>query len=158
MPYRQQSEYLRSLYLDNDLARGRYRVGGSPVALADLHVPMFVLGTQRDTVAPWTSVYKLHLLADAELTFCLTSGGHNAGVVNPPPAAGGHSYQIATRARDGRYLDPQAWCAAAPVQAGSWWPAWERWLRSRVTGQVAAVPLDPDGVLDDAPGRYVLAP
>jgi polyhydroxyalkanoate synthase len=158
MPYRQQSEYLRSLYLDNDLAQGRYRAGGRPVALADLQTPLFVLGTQRDTVAPWTSVYKLHLLADAGLTFCLTSGGHNAGVVNPPPAAGGHSYQIATRAHDGRYLDPQAWCAATPVQAGSWWPAWERWLRSRVTAQVPAVPVDPDGVLEDAPGRYVLAP
>jgi len=158
MPYRQQSEYLRSLYLDNDLAQGRYRVGGSAVALSDLQAPMFVLGTERDTVAPWTSVYKLHLLADCDLTFCLTSGGHNAGVVNPPAAAGGHSYQMLTRAHDGRYLDPQAWCAAAPVHAGSWWPAWERWLRSRVSGQVPAVPVDPDGVLNDAPGRYVLAP
>lgn len=161
MPYRQQSEYLRSLYLNNDLAQGRYRVGGSAVALADLEVPMFVLGTQRDTVAPWTSVYKLHLLSDAELTFCLTSGGHNAGVVNPPPAGTGHSYQMATRARDGRYLDPQAWCAAAPAQAGSWWPAWERWLRAHATAQIAAVPVDaagPNGLLDDAPGRYVLVP
>ena len=158
MPYRQQSEYLRSLYLDNDLAQGRYRVGGSAVALSDLQAPMFVLGTERDTVAPWTSVYKLHLLADCDLTFCLTSGGHNAGVVNPPAAAGGHSYQMLTRAHDGRYLDPQAWRAAAPVREGSWWPAWERWLRHQVTGQSASVPVDPDGMLDDAPGRYVLVP
>lgn len=164
MPYRQQSQYLRSLYLDNDLAQGRYRVGGKPVALSDLQLPMFVLGTQRDTVAPWTSVYKLHLLADAELTFCLTSGGHNAGVVNPPLASGRHSYQIATRAHDDRYLDPQAWCAEAPLRSGSWWPAWERWLRSHATAQSAATPVDPidpadpDGLLDDAPGRYVLVP
>jgi polyhydroxyalkanoate synthase len=159
MPYRQQSEYLRSLYLDNDLAQGRYRVGGRPVALSDLHLPMFVLGTRRDTVAPWLSVYKLHLLADADITFCLTGGGHNAGVVNPPLASGGHGYQIATRARDGRYLDPDAWCAAAPQQPGSWWPAWEHWLRSHATAQIAATAVtsvDPDAVLDDAPGRYVL--
>jgi polyhydroxyalkanoate synthase len=159
MPYRQQSGYLRSLYLDNDLAQGRYRVGGRPVALSDLHLPMFVLGTRRDTVAPWLSVYKLHLLADADITFCLTGGGHNAGVVNPPLASGGHGYQIATRARDGRYLDPDAWCAAAPQQPGSWWPAWEHWLRSHATAQIAATAVtsvDPDAVLDDAPGRYVL--
>jgi polyhydroxyalkanoate synthase len=159
MPYRQQSEYLRSLYLDNDLAQGRYRVGGSPVALSDLHLPMFVLGTRRDTVAPWLSVYKLHLLADAEITFCLTGGGHNAGVVNPPLASGGHGYQIATRAHDGRYLDPDAWCAAAPQQSGSWWPAWEHWLRGHATAQIAATavtPVDPDAVLGDAPGHYVL--
>ena len=159
MPYRQQSEYLRSLYLDNDLAQGRYHVGGRPVALSDLHWPMFVLGTRRDTVAPWLSVYKLHLLADADITFCLTGGGHNAGVVNPPLASGGHGYQIATRAHDGRYLDPDAWCAAAPQQSGSWWPAWEHWLRSHVTAQIAAAAVtsvDPHAVLDDAPGRYVL--
>jgi polyhydroxyalkanoate synthase len=133
MPYRQQSEYLRSLYLDNDLAQGRYRVSGRPVALSDLHLPMFVLGTRRDTVAPWLSVYKLHLLADAEITFCLTGGGHNAGVVNPPLASGGHGYQIATRAHDGRYLDPDAWCAVAPQHRERRRPA----------------PAD-------APGRYVL--
>ncbi|MBD8656177.1 polyhydroxyalkanoic acid synthase [Oxalobacteraceae sp. CFBP 13730] len=159
MPYRQQSEYLRSLYLDNDLAQGRYRVGGSPVALSDLRAPMFVLGTRRDTVAPWLSVYKLHLLADADITFCLTGGGHNAGVVNPPLASGGHGYQIATRAHDGRYLDPDAWCAAAPQHAGSWWPAWEHWLRSHATAQIAATavtPVDPHVVPDVAPGRYVL--
>ena len=155
MPYRQQSEYLRSLYLDNDLAQGRYRVGGSPVALSDLHLPMFVLGTQRDTVAPWLSVYKLHLLADAELTFCLTGGGHNAGVVNPPLTNGAHSYQIATRVHDGRYLDPETWCAVTPSQPGPWWPAWEHWLRRHASAQIAATALAaPDA--DDAPGRYVL--
>lgn len=162
MPYRQQSEYLRRLYLDNDLAQGRYRVGDSPVALSDLHLPMFVLGTRRDTVAPWLSVYKLHLLADADITFCLTGGGHNAGVVNPPLASGGHGYQIATRARAGRYLDPDAWCAAAPQQSGSWWPAWEHWLRSHATAQIASSPVapadpaGPDTVFDAAPGSYVL--
>jgi polyhydroxyalkanoate synthase len=158
MPYRQQSDYLRSLYLNNDLAQGRYRAGGSAVALADLDVPLFVLGTRRDTVAPWTSVYKLHLLTDAELTFCLASGGHNAGVVNPPPASSGHSYQLATRPRHGRYVDPDTWCATAPVHGGSWWPAWEHWLRSRASAQLPAAPVDPDGVLEPAPGRYVLAP
>src|SRR5690606_38626174 len=56
MPYRMHSEYLRSLYLNNDLAEGRYRVGGKPVAIADIKVPMFIVGTVRDHVAPWPSV------------------------------------------------------------------------------------------------------
>jgi polyhydroxyalkanoate synthase len=104
MPYRQQSEYLRSLYLDNDLAQGRYVVDGRPVAVTDIRLPLFVLGTQRDTVAPWTSVYKAHLLTDTEVTFCLSSGGHNAGIVNPPlPTA-----RKATRSPTGR-LTPRTW-------------------------------------------------
>ncbi|HEY9193411.1 MAG TPA: alpha/beta fold hydrolase, partial [Methyloversatilis sp.] len=125
MPWRQHSEYLRSLYLDNDLAQGRYKVDGRPVALSDIRVPVFALGTQRDTVSPWRSVYKINLLADAEVTFCLSSGGHNVGVVNPPGTGVPRSYQIATRACDDRYIDPDTWLDTAPSHEGSWWPAWE---------------------------------
>lgn len=52
MPYRMHSEYLRRLYLNNDLAEGRYQVGGRPVAIADIEVPMLIVGTVRDHVAP----------------------------------------------------------------------------------------------------------
>ncbi|HVX34701.1 MAG TPA: alpha/beta fold hydrolase, partial [Hyphomicrobium sp.] len=39
MPYRMHSEYLRSLFLNNDLAEGRFKVGGHTVTLTDLRVP-----------------------------------------------------------------------------------------------------------------------
>src|SRR5215470_1461857 len=88
MPYRMHSDYLRQLFLDNDLAEGRYQVGGKPIALSDLHMPMFVVGTQRDHVAPWRSIYKIHFLAaDADINYVLASGGHNAGIVAPPGEA-----------------------------------------------------------------------
>jgi polyhydroxyalkanoate synthase len=155
MPYRMHSEYLRRLYLDNDLAEGRYRVGGRPVALADIEVPMFIVGTVRDHVAPWPSVYKMHLLSDAELTFVLTSGGHNAGVVSEP----GHprrSFQIATRAAGDRYIDPQLWRAETPLNEGSWWPAWQQWLAGRSAGRVAPPAMGgTQPPLGDAPGPYV---
>ena len=155
MPYRMHSEYLRRLYLDNDLAEGRYRVGGRPVALADIEVPMFIVGTVRDHVAPWPSVYKMHLLSDAELTFVLTSGGHNAGVVSEP----GHprrSFQIATRAAGDRYIDPQLWRAETPMNEGSWWPAWQQWLAQRSAGRVAPPAMGgTQAPLGDAPGTYV---
>ena len=48
MPYRMHSDYPRRLYMDKDLAEGRYRVGGRPVALADIEVPMFIVGKVRD--------------------------------------------------------------------------------------------------------------
>jgi polyhydroxyalkanoate synthase len=163
MPYRQHHEYLRSLYLRNDLAEGRYLVDGKPVVLADIRVPVFAVGTQRDTVSPWRSVYKIQLLTDTELTFCLSSGGHNVGVVNPPGAGVTRSYQLARRRPGDRYVDPDSWVAATPSHEGSWWPAWQAWLASHggrkvtpptmggATARAGGVPLD------DAPGRYVLA-
>ncbi|MBB5214400.1 PHA/PHB synthase family protein [Parapusillimonas granuli] len=158
MPYRMHSEYLRSLYLNNDLAEGRYRVGEKPVAIADIKVPMFIVGTVRDHVAPWPSVYKMHLLSDVELTFVLTSGGHNAGVVSQP----GHprrSFQIATRNADDRYVDPHKWRAETPLNEGSWWPSWQQWLAQRSTGRMAPPAMDgKHAPLDDAPGTYVVMP
>ena len=165
MPSRQHHEYLRDLYLHNDLAEGRYRVAGAPVALSDIRLPLFVLGTQRDTVSPWRSVYKIHLLTDTEITFCLSSGGHNVGVVNPPGDGPRRSYQLATRAAGSRYVAPEAWAASAPVRDGSWWPAWEAWLASQ--GGSLVVPPSMGGKrprgskaseLADAPGEYVLEP
>ena len=160
MPYRQHSEYLRSLYLNNDLAHGHYRVDGKPVVLSDVQLPIFALGTQRDTVSPWHTVYKIHLLTSTEVTFCLSSGGHNVGVVNPPGPGVKRSYQIGTRKANGRYIDPESWHAHQPEHEGSWWPALEHWLRHHSSGQVDAREPGNASVgypaLDDAPGRYVL--
>lgn len=161
MPYRMHSEYLRSLFLHNDLAEGRYQAGGRPITLADIRVPLFVVGTLKDHVSPWRSVYKIHLLADTDITFVLTTGGHNAGIVSEP----GHpqrSYQIATHQEGTRHPDPETWQAFAPKQDGSWWPAWDGWLEGFSSGP-AAVPAmgAPDGgypPLADAPGAYVLQP
>lgn len=160
MPYRQHHEYLHSLYLRNDLAEGRYRVDGKPVALSDIEVPMFVLGTQRDTVSPWHSVYKVHLLTDTELTFCLCSGGHNVGVVNPPGPGPKRSYQLGRRSHNDRYVDPDTWVAESPSQEGSWWPAWEAWLAAHGGRKVAPPAMGGKARaaarLVDAPGQYVL--
>jgi polyhydroxyalkanoate synthase len=158
MPYRMHSEYLRHLFLDNDLAEGRYRAAGRPIALNDIHVPIFSVGTLRDHVAPWHSVHKIHLLTDTEVTFLLASGGHNAGIVSEP-GRDGKSYQVMTKDPSEHYLDPDAWVATAPRKEGSWWPEWVAWLAAR-----SGEPVSPPEVgapeaglppLCDAPGDYV---
>jgi polyhydroxyalkanoate synthase len=159
MPYRMHSEYLRGLFLGNDLAAARFRVAGRPVSLTDIRAPVFCLGTETDHVAPWRSVYKLHLLTDTEVTFVLTTGGHNAGVVSAP----GHprrSYRVHTQAHGDKYLDPEQYLAQANAKPGSWWPEWQRWLAGHSSAPVSpprtGAPERGLFVLGDAPGRYVL--
>ncbi|WP_225162995.1 alpha/beta fold hydrolase [Bradyrhizobium sp. BRP56] len=159
MPYRMHSDYLRKLFLNNDLAEGRYLADGQPMALSDLCAPMFVVGTVRDHVAPWRSVHKIHLLADADITFVLASGGHNAGIV-APPSEEGHSYQLLEKKADQPYVGPDEWLRKAANRDGSWWLEWVRFLTaSSGVWEPAKTSLHaPRGAppLEDAPGQYVL--
>ena len=156
LPYRMQSEYLRHLFLDNDLAEGRFVIDGTPVALSDLRVPIFSVGTTRDHVAPWRSTYKIHLQTDTEVTYLLTTGGHNAGIVSEPGHKG-RSFQVMVKKPDDRYLDPETFVAQAPHKDGSWWPEWVAWLASRSGEPTAAPTLGSPGYcpIGDAPGTYV---
>ncbi len=159
MPYRQHSELIRRLYRDNELAHGHYQVKGYPIVLSDIHVPIFAVAAERDHVAPWHSVYKLHLQSDAtELTFVLTGGGHNVGIISEPGHTR-HGYQISTSREGDRYIDPNLWQEQTPKREGSWWPAWQQWLIERSTDKVKPRDMGaPDQnypILCDAPGTYV---
>ncbi|MEO1140425.1 MAG: alpha/beta fold hydrolase [Pseudomonadota bacterium] len=158
MPYRMHSEYLRQLFLDNDFAEGRYRVGGRPIAISDIRTPVFLVGTERDHVAPWRSVYKFKLLSDTDVTFLLTSGGHNAGIISEPGHPHRH-YRISTKAKDDIYIDPDRWVSEIEAVEGSWWPALSGWLADRSGEKVVPPPLGKKAKgfapICDAPGTYV---
>jgi polyhydroxyalkanoate synthase len=159
MPYQMHSDYLRRLFLDNDLAEGRYKVDGRPVALTDIRAPVFAVSTETDHVAPWRSVYKLCLLLDTDVTFLLTSGGHNAGIVSPPAKNNRH-HRVSTKRALDIYVDPETWLRKTAVEPGSWWPVWTSWLKDRSGAFVAAVPVGGHSAelepIVDAPGTYVL--
>ncbi|MCP4386040.1 MAG: alpha/beta fold hydrolase [Hyphomicrobiales bacterium] len=157
LPYRMHSEYLRKLFLNNDIVAGRYRVNGKPIALSDIRAPIFCVGTVRDHVAPWRSVFKIHMPTDTDVTFLLTSGGHNAGIVSEPGHRG-RSYQVATRGIEDPYVDPDTWLEKTPRQVGSWWPEYVAWLQARSGTLVAPPRLGGKGDCspkEDAPGTYV---
>jgi polyhydroxyalkanoate synthase len=154
MPCRMHSEYLRSMFLRNDLAQGHFAVAGRPIALRDIRVPIFALGTAKDHVAPWRSVYKITLLARTEITFVLASGGHNGGVVSEPGHKG-RSYRTLAMPPAGAYVDPDRYLERAAVHEGSWWPAWQCWLAARSDSRTLP-PVMPSA-LGDAPGTYVFA-
>jgi polyhydroxyalkanoate synthase len=161
MPYRMHSEYLRRLFLNNDLAGGRFEVAGKPVSLRDIHVPTFAVSTVSDHVAPWRSVYKIQMLTDADVTFVLSNGGHNAGIVNPPGRANRH-HQIATHKEDDNYIDPDSWQQNAVEMPGSWWPCWQEWVVKHSSRQSPPPSMGAPGKgyapLCDAPGTYVMEP
>ncbi|MFM0500179.1 PHA/PHB synthase family protein [Paraburkholderia caffeinilytica] len=159
MPYRMHSEYLRRLFLDNDLACGRYQVDGRPVSIRNIRVPLFVVGTERDHIAPWHSVFKIHNLSDTDITFVLTSGGHNAGIVSEPGHPHRH-FRLKHTAADDLRIGPDAWVDTVAPQEGSWWTAWTDWLAAHSDPKRIAPPAMAGSngaqALADAPGTYVL--
>ena len=159
MPYRMHSEYLRKLFLDNDIAEGRFEADGRPISLADLRAPIFAVGTERDHVAPWRSTYKIFLQVESDVTYLLTAGGHNAGIVSEP-GHHGRTFRVATKKLTDHYVDPDSYYANTPVKEGSWWPEWVSWLTDRSGWPTAApamgAPQSGYPPLADAPGLYVL--
>jgi polyhydroxyalkanoate synthase len=160
MPWRMHSEYLERLYLKNELAQGTFTLNGTPVDLSRIDLPMFVVGTETDHVAPWRSAYKIRgLTRSADYTFLLTSGGHNAGIVSGPVHPR-RRHRILTWTTAKTALTADEWLQKADLHEGSWWPAWERWLADHSAAQQQP-PRPPaakgnDGVrFADAPGTYV---
>jgi polyhydroxyalkanoate synthase subunit PhaC len=159
MPYRMHTEYLYRLYLDNELSAGRFPVHGEAVNLGDITVPMFVVGTETDHVAPWKSVYKVGgLVRSSDYTFLLTSGGHNAGIVSGPVHPK-RKHRVHTTSAQEPPLSADAWMATVPAQPGSWWPVWAGWLAQHSNGRTLPPTLGSADaglpVLGDAPGDYV---
>jgi len=159
MPWRMHSEYLYRLYLDNELATNRLPVNGKLIRLSDIRVPMFVVGTEADHVAPWKSVYKVdNFVRSDDFTFLLTSGGHNAGIISGPVHPKRH-YRIKTRRLVDPHLAPEDWMEAATKHDGSWWPAWQRWLAAhsgaKAKPPAMGAPRKGYKPIEDAPGQYV---
>ena len=161
MPWKMHTEYLLGLYLRNDLAAGRFKVEGETIQLTDINVPMFIVGTETDHVAPWKSVYKLdRLTGSPEFTFLLTSGGHNAGIISGPVHPK-RRHRVHTRRAGDPQFGADEWFTATASLPGSWWPTWAEWLKSHSSEKRVAPPAM--GAVEagypplgDAPGEYVL--
>ncbi len=158
MPAKMHSRYLQQLFMENQLASCKYLVDGKPIALQDIRTPFFVIGTTTDHVAPWKSVYKIHNFVRSEVTFLLTNGGHNAGIVcgEEHPR---RKFQLATYDPMDKYMSPETWAEANETQQGSWWPAWNYWLDEHSIGEVPkrTIGASKKGykIIREAPGEYV---
>ncbi|WP_412758112.1 PHA/PHB synthase family protein [Legionella bozemanae] len=155
MPYKMHSEYLEKLFLKNEFSEGQYTIEGKHIAPENIRLPAFVVSTEKDHVSPWKSVYKTHLLIKQEdITFVLTNGGHNAGIVSEPGHPG-RSYLIREQTKEETYISPKHWLEIAETKKGSWWIAWHDWLVRQSTNGMN-LPPKINKSLPDAPGKYVL--
>ena len=152
MPAAMHSFYLRSLYVRNELANGELELAGQRLSLGDVKSDTYVVGAVNDHIVPWTTSYKATRLLGGHVRYVLTSGGHVAGIVNPP---GPKPYYVA-----GEDYPPtaEAWRATAERKDGSWWEDWAGWAGSRA-GELVKPPRMGSRrypPLGDAPGQYVL--
>lgn len=154
MPATMHSQYLRWMYLNNDLIKpGKINLNGTPIDISSIEIPTFFLSTLKDHIAPWKTTYKGFEKMNGPKRFVLGGSGHIAGVVNPPLAK---KYTYWTQ--DNSTLSADEWLAQAKVHRGSWWPEWLRWLNKQ-SGRMTTAPAYnklPYASLMDSPGSYVL--
>jgi len=151
LPAAMHSFYLRSLYGRNELAKGELELAGRMLSLSDVKSDTYVVGAVNDHIVPWPSSYKAASLLGGSVRYVLSSGGHIAGIVNPPsPKAW---YQVA----EDNPPSAADWRQAATRHDGSWWEDWVAWADRRAGKLVAPPPLgnEQHPASGAAPGNYV---
>ncbi len=107
MPAAMHSFYLRKCYYENVLVRpGGISLGGVPIDLTRIDLPVYWLSTKEDHIAPWKSTYAATQLYQGPKRFVVAGSGHIAGVVNPP-TSGKYGYWL----NDDLPADPETWYA-----------------------------------------------
>jgi polyhydroxyalkanoate synthase len=151
MPAAMHSFYLRNFYVENKLAKDQLEIGGQQIRLGEIKHDTYIVSAENDHIVPWRSAYKTtHLLAGAN-RFVLSSGGHIAGIVNPPGPKGW--YEIA----DQTPAEANQWRAMATRKSGSWWEDWALWSEEHAGPMIDPPTLGSDTypALGDGPGQYV---
>jgi polyhydroxyalkanoate synthase len=154
MPAAMHTTYIRTLYQENRLAKGTMELGGEILDLSLVDNDVYVVGAVNDHIVPWESSYESTHLFGGDVRYVLSSGGHIAGVVNPPtPKAWYEADETGGKAP----ADPAEWRAKATRHSNSWWEDWTRWTTDR-----AGAMIDPPEMggskykpIADAPGTYV---
>ena len=154
MPATMHSQYLRWMYLHNDLVKpGKIHLNHTPIDVSTIDIPTFFLSTERDHIAPWKTTYLGFKLMNGPKRFVLGGSGHIAGIINAPEAKK-YGYKVNSHAP----AHAEQWLEQATEHPGSWWPEWLKWLKPHSGKLVPApdfeqLPLKP---IMDAPGSYVL--
>ncbi|NMO04671.1 alpha/beta fold hydrolase [Gordonia sp. TBRC 11910] len=152
MPAAMHNGYLRDLYHQNQLARGVLEIHGTRLDPKAITSDTYIVGAINDHIVPWQASYSSAGLLGGDVRYVLSSGGHIAGVVNPPsPKAWFETSEYVPG-------DPQGWRSSATRTPASWWEDWTSWADARA-GEFVAPPEklgnDRYAPMDAAPGKYV---
>lgn len=149
LPAKMHSYYLRNMYLKNLLAQPNgLSLCNTPIDLHKVDVPVYMLSTREDHIAPWMSTYRATQLYSGPIRFTLTASGHVAGVVNHPDK---NKYNYWTNEKIAP--TPEGWFKHATSHEGSWWVDWKHWAQSKSGKKIAARKVTKG--LEDAPGSFV---
>ncbi len=133
---------------------GAVEVLDTPVDLAAVTCPSFVVGAVTDHITPWQACYETVNLLGGDSEFVLSSQGHIQALVNPAGNPKGKYYVNTDSAETA-----EDWREAATEHAGSWWDHWATWLvkfgGAKVTAPKAAGSSTHEPIMP-APGAYVL--
>ncbi len=153
MPAEMHSFYIRNMYQKNLLSQpGGIEMCGTPIDLRQVDIPVHIISTKEDHIAPWKGTYVATQLYTGDTTFTLAGSGHIAGIVNPPSAK-----KYGYWSNPEHPADPDEWFAGGTHHEGSWWPQWGKWIAKQSGRKVKArSPGSKDApILEDAPGSYV---
>ncbi|MDY0163220.1 PHA/PHB synthase family protein [Desulfobotulus sp.] len=153
MPMTLHIDILERLYLEDQLTEGKFRMAdGRSIDLRNIDMDLYSVGTMKDHIAPWKSVYRIPHFVTSPIKFVLASSGHIAGIINPPGEKG-HYHTDGILGQG-----PEHWLATAHMHEGTWWPDWVAWLRERSQPETAKLPWPPmqGRDLGPAPGTYVM--
>ncbi len=155
IPEKLHSDYLRSMYLNNLLAKKEYKFNDQILDMSKIKTPMFHVATTEDHIAPWKSVYMGLSHYGSNIEFTLANSGHIAGIIQGKGAKPGKQYYFENKKLE---KDSEKWLEQSKRVEGSWWPKWMEWLKQysgelKDTNQINLKKLKE---IYKAPGQYVL--
>jgi polyhydroxyalkanoate synthase len=155
MPAEMHTFYLRSCYVENQLARGVMELAGQRLDLGRIDQDLYFLSAEQDHIAPWRSSYAGARLPAGNVRFVLSNAGHIAGIVNPPSPKSVHRVMESDQPLP---ADPTDWLAAATTHPRTWWEDWAEWIAARAGAKRKPPQMGSERYrpITDAPGTYVL--
>ena len=154
LPGKMALEYLNKFYKENQLSKGELVIMGERLSLKYIDIPIFVVATHTDHIAPWRSSFFGLNKSTGDKQFVLAGSGHIAGIINPA-----YSKKYGYWTNSNTFSVPDEWLKTADRHDGSWWPYWSSWIKARSSSHIPAyIPGSHNDFpsLGLAPGKYVM--